>query len=112
MSSLALAASRPLAIRWPRFGHLMPAALTILAGVAACLHPALDSDLGWHLRSGQLILATHHIPRTDPFSHTRLGAPWVDNEWLWEWALAALNSAGGLLALVLANSLLVGLTLG
>ena len=26
-----------------------------------------DADTGWHIRSGEQILATHAIPRTDPF---------------------------------------------
>ncbi len=112
MSSLALPAARPLTLRWPRAAAVLPGLLAAIAAAAACLHPSLDSDLGWHLRTGQLILATHQVPRTDPFSHTRLGAPWVDNEWLWESGVAALHALAGPLALIAANALLGSLAIG
>lgn len=41
-----------------------------------------DPDIWWHLRSGQLIFATHQAPHTDPFSFTRFGKNWIDHEWL------------------------------
>ncbi|MGE5112112.1 MAG: hypothetical protein ACM3JB_14715 [Acidobacteriaceae bacterium] len=40
-----------------------------------------DSDLGWHLRSGEWILQHHSLPRTDPFSATGAGTPWVAYSW-------------------------------
>jgi len=42
----------------------------------------VDTDTWWHLRSGQYIVETRSIPRTDPFSFTRAGAPWIDQSWL------------------------------
>ena len=41
-----------------------------------------DPDLWWHLRTGQLMLATHQVFHTDPYSFTRFGQPWMDQEWL------------------------------
>lgn len=41
-----------------------------------------DSDTGWHVRTGEAILLNYALPRTDPYSFTREGAPWLD----WEWA--------------------------
>jgi hypothetical protein len=41
-----------------------------------------DPDVWWHLRTGQLIVQTHAIFHTDPYSFTRFGQPWVDHEWL------------------------------
>ncbi len=40
-----------------------------------------DSDTGWHLRTGEHILNTLALPRTDPYSFMRTGAPWIDWEW-------------------------------
>ncbi|MDE3075415.1 MAG: hypothetical protein KGJ86_08300, partial [Chloroflexota bacterium] len=40
----------------------------VLLAVMAGLKPALDNDLGTHLRTGRLILASHAIPRVDTFS--------------------------------------------
>src|SRR5215510_16377384 len=42
----------------------------------------LDSDTGWHIRAGELILETGAIPRSDPFSHTMGGREWFAWEWL------------------------------
>ena len=36
-----------------------------------------DSDAGWHIRTGERILATGVLPRTDPYSFTKAGEPWV-----------------------------------
>jgi hypothetical protein len=41
-----------------------------------------DPDVWWHLRTGQLIVQTHAVFHTDPYSFTRFGQPWVDHEWL------------------------------
>lgn len=39
-----------------------------------------DTDTWWHLRAGQYIL-DHGIIRSDPFSFTKAGAPWIDHSW-------------------------------
>lgn len=41
-----------------------------------------DPDVWWHLRTGQLILQTHHIFHTAPYSFTRAGHTWINHEWL------------------------------
>jgi hypothetical protein len=41
-----------------------------------------DPDVWWHLRTGQLIVQTHAVFHTDPYSFTRFGQSWVDHEWL------------------------------
>src|ERR1700722_7182709 len=33
-------------------------------------------DSGWHIRTGQWILAHHQVPSADMFSFSRPGAPW------------------------------------
>ncbi len=43
-----------------------------------------DGDVSWHIATGQWILQHHAIPRTDPFSFTWAGKPWVPIEWLAE----------------------------
>ncbi len=40
-----------------------------------------DSDTGWHIRNGESILATGHIPHADPYSFTKAGEPWYPWEW-------------------------------
>ncbi|HUC02188.1 MAG TPA: hypothetical protein VMA75_04820 [Candidatus Paceibacterota bacterium] len=54
----------------------------------------IDPDLYWHLRDGELILATHTVPRVDTYSYTMAGMPWVDHEWLVEAAFAWMYNHG------------------
>lgn len=49
-----------------------------LTGVARSLG---DPDVWWHVRTGQLIL-DEGVPRTEPWSYTALGRPWVPTAWL------------------------------
>ncbi|MCL5743236.1 MAG: hypothetical protein M1541_04790, partial [Acidobacteria bacterium] len=48
-----------------------------------------DSDAGWHIRTGETILKTAALPRSDPYSFTRAGRPWV----AWEWGADVLTGA-------------------
>ena len=40
-----------------------------------------DTDTWWHIRSGEYIVTEPKIPKTDLFSHTRLGEDWIDHSW-------------------------------
>lgn len=55
-----------------------------------------DAGIGWHIRTGQQILATHAIPRVDPFSSTMQGKPWFAWEWLYDAVVGQLDSWCGL----------------
>jgi hypothetical protein len=55
-----------------------------------------DSDAGWHIRTGEAILATGTLPRTDPYSFTRAGQPWVAWEWLADAAVGSIHREFGL----------------
>ena len=72
--------------------------------------PLADADIGWHIRTGELILATHSLPRTDPFSSTMQGQPWFAWEWLYDWLLGILHQAGGLNGVVWLCALIVAAT--
>ena len=66
-----------------------------------------DAGIGWHIRTGQLILTAHEIPRTDPFSSTMAGKPWFAWEWLYDVAVGRLDSAAGLNGVVWFNAVLI-----
>jgi len=59
----------------------------LLCAVAAAVvlsvdhHLVTDGDPLWALAAGRWILAHHAVPRTDPFSWTAYGSPWVAQEW-------------------------------
>ncbi len=79
---------------------------SVLAGPLAN-RPLADSDIGWHIRTGERILATHSLPRTDPFSSTMQGQPWFAWEWLYDLALGILHQSCGLNGVVWLCALLV-----
>ncbi len=58
----------------------------------------LDSDFGWHIRMGQLILK-QGIPRTDPFAYTMPSFIYIDPEWLMDIGIAWLYPVVGMLGL-------------
>ena len=69
-----------------------------------------DGDTGWHIRTGEWILAHRAVPQADMFSFTRPGAPWYAWEWLSEVILAVIHRYAGLAGIVLAGALLISLT--
>ena len=69
-----------------------------------------DGDTGWHVRTGEWILAHGQVPRQDMFSFTKAGEPWFAWEWLWDAAAAWLHLRWGMAAVVLGSMLVVCLT--
>jgi len=55
-----------------------------------------DSDAGWHIRTGEAILSTGSLPRSDPYSFTRAGQPWFAWEWLSDVAVGGIHRSLGL----------------
>jgi hypothetical protein len=60
-------------------------------------------DYWWHLRTGRLIAETGSVPKTDPFSFTAAGNPWIDIHWLHQLGLHGLYQLGGHDAVVVAK---------
>lgn len=77
-------------LRWMTFAALMLLALVLLT------HRVFNSDIWWHVKTGERILDGDGIPRTDPYSYTALGNEWTDMHWGFQ-VLAALawRFAGG-----------------
>ena len=55
-----------------------------------------DSDTGWHIRTGELILKERAVPHHDPFSHTMTGSEWFAWEWLTDVGMAEVHAWRGL----------------
>jgi hypothetical protein len=68
---------------------VLTAALLIPATLGSSKSIFNDGDVSWHIATGQWILAHGQIPRTDPFSFTWAGKPWVPIEWLAETIMAS-----------------------
>lgn len=69
-----------------------------------------DSDSGWHIRTGERILDTSTVPRTDSYSFTRSGREWLAWEWLSDAALGAAHRAAGLSGVALLTATVIAVT--
>jgi len=69
-----------------------------------------DAGIGWHIRTGQLILSDHAVPRVDPFSSTIQGRAWYAWEWLYDVGVGAIHKWAGLNGVVFASAVIIALT--
>lgn len=76
-----------------------PAVIVALGAAALLLHlgmaGSLNTDVFWHLASGQWMLAHHRVLRRDVLTYTVFGRRWVNAEWgfdvLLAWGVANLG---------------------
>ena len=78
-----------------RWGRLAVGAALLFVALLQ-IHRLADSDTWWHLAAGRHMVETGAITRTDPFSYTAPGAPWLNRQWLFEIALYGSWLAAGL----------------
>ena len=64
-------------------------------------------DFWWHLKAGEIIVNTRSIPKTDLFSFTAAGQPFILQNWLVEVIYYATYRTGGLALLVFLNAMLL-----
>ena len=69
-----------------------------------------DGDTGWHIRTGEWILANGRVPRQDMFSFTKPGQAWYAWEWLWDVCFAWLYHHGAMASVVSARILVLCVT--
>ena len=67
----------------------------------------IDGDTGWHIRTGDYILATHSFPKQDLFSFSRAGQPWFAWEWMSDVIFSALHRMSGLAGVALLTGVLI-----
>ncbi len=56
--------------------------LALISLMAMAINPSVANDTWWHLRAGEEILERGEILKSDPFSLTRQGQPWIYPGWL------------------------------
>jgi len=56
-------------------------AILFLLLLAMAVRTPVDTDIWWHLRSGEYQIQNRTVVRADLFSHTRAGAPWINHSW-------------------------------
>jgi len=69
-----------------------------------------DGGTGWHVRTGQIILSSHAIPRIDPFSVSSTGKTWYAWEWLADVAMGATFQSAGLYGVSFLAALIIAAT--
>jgi hypothetical protein len=67
-----------------------------------------DSDAGWHIRAGELVLRSGALPHADPFSFSKAGEAWVAWEWLADVAMGSVFQIAGLAGVALLYTLAIG----
>jgi hypothetical protein len=88
---------------------VLPLAL-LFAGLNGVRTMLTDGDTGWHIRTGEWILAHRQAPHQDIFSFTKSGEAWFAWEWLWDVCAAWVHRYAGLGGVVLASLLVICLT--
>jgi hypothetical protein len=112
-SKIPLADLRPVWARWilPSCEDLFFLALFCLLVFTNLSSRLLgDAGIGWHIRTGQLILSTRSIPHFDPFSSSMNGHPWFAWEWLFDLIVGALTRLTGLNGVVVFAAFIIALT--
>ena len=77
------------------FHQMMVGLLFGAIAIFACTMPA-QGDTYWHLRAGQEIWRTLHVPLDEHYSYTAAGAYWPNHEWLWQAFAYGLYRVGGM----------------
>ncbi|MCU1265809.1 MAG: hypothetical protein JWM21_2127 [Acidobacteria bacterium] len=67
----------------------------------------IDPDFWWHLKTGQYLVESGSIPKTDIFSTIFAGKKWITHEWLAEVFIYSVYRAVGFGGLIVTFSLLI-----
>jgi hypothetical protein len=78
---------RPIDLAWASLVVLVPVVVALLSRMGT-------TDLTYHIRAGDGILATHSLPRVDTYTFSVSGQPWLDQQWGAQIVLAFGHRAG------------------
>ena len=79
---------RGVRLLWAGITILVPALLVSVASISA-------ADMAYGIRAGGQVLDGAGIPRSDTFTFTAAGLPWIDQQWLAQAIFAAVYRLGG-----------------
>src|SRR4051812_19986899 len=85
---------------WAAIAVLVPTIVTFLT-------PTPAIDLAYQIRAGELMLDSHRVLSTDPYTFTMGGQPWLNQQWGAQALLGAFFRVGGWTAIVLARGALI-----
>src|SRR5436190_23282855 len=72
-------------------------------------HPitAITQDLGRHIKTGEIILQTHTVPKTNLFSYTYPDYPFINTHWLSEVVFYVVSQVVGFQGLLVFTTMIV-----
>jgi hypothetical protein len=79
--------------------------LLIFCFLCAFFHVS-DVDVGYHIRTGEHIMAGHGVPAQNTFSHTVPNEPWLAQQWMPATIYSWIHRVGGVAALTTFKALL------
>ncbi len=84
----------------------------LLPALAATIAPMSTVDLAYQVRAGELMLESMTVLRTDPFTFTAYGGPWLNQQWGAGILFAATHGPAGWGGLVILRAVLVAAAVG
>jgi hypothetical protein len=87
-------------------------AIVLIGIFAMAVRVPASPDMWWHLRCGEVQWRTRAVLKTETFSHTAPGAPWIDQSWLPQLGMYGLYRLGAFPALALAVGAVVAVAFG
>ena len=94
----------------PTIGNIIFVSLLLILTFNSRQGLLRDGDTGYHIRTGEIILQTWHVPTRDPYSFHSPPLAWTAHEWLSEVIMAAIFRWSGLTGIVLFFAGLLALT--
>lgn len=82
----------------------------MIGAFLVALGPISDGDIYWHLAAGREMAARHALLRTDPFTLSAAGRPWIDVHWLFQLGAWTAYRLVGLRGLAVGKAVLVAVT--
>jgi hypothetical protein len=86
---------------WSLLASVLPAAASLMTAMRAI-------DLAYHVKAGALALQTGHLLRSDPFTFTHSGRPWLNQQWGAQVVFAIAHRILGWMGVALAYAAAVG----
>lgn len=83
----------------------LPYIICYFCALALGMKQLREPDIWWQLLSGRWMLDNYAITRTDEFSYTMAGTPWVNVKWLYEVFIASMEKVLGPHGVMLLQSL-------
>ncbi len=87
--------------------HKLFSALVLVMLFGLTARPILVPDFWWHLRTGQHLVESGSLLRSDPFSFTSAGKEWVTHEWGSEVLIYWIYQAAGWGGLIVGFSIII-----